>query len=223
LEDNSRGAFVLRLTRIIPTAAPIITACLLSGCSGTTVLPTGRTVTPSAVIATATATPAGTASSEPAPTTSAAGATSRACDGTDLSASGNFGAGAGNDGFLIKLTSISASPCELSGYLSLVDAEATGPALRVSHGWSMLYSDPGPHPIVVAPGTSAYFGIGYAEAGGCAYGGALFHAINIVFASDVLPLPIGTWRMGDVPGFEEMCDGDVTETAVSLSKELPPN
>ena len=223
LEDNSRGASVLRLTRIIPAAAGIITAGLLSGCSGTTVLPTGRTVTPSAVIATATATPAGTASSEPTPITSATGATSSACDGTDLSASGDFGAGAGNDGFLIKLTSISASPCELSGYLSLVDTEAIGPALHVSHGSSMLYSDPGPHSIVVAPGSSAYFGIGYAEAGECADGGTPFHAINIVFASDVLTLPIGTWRMGDIPGFEEICDGDVAETAVSLSKELPPN
>jgi hypothetical protein len=29
--------------------------------------------------------------------------------------------------------------------------------------------------------------------------------------------------MGDIPGFEEICDGDVAETAVSLSKELPPN
>lgn len=160
---------------------------------------------------------------EPTPITSATGATSSACDGTDLSASGDFGAGAGNDGFLIKLTSISASPCELSGYLSLVDTEAIGPALHVSHGSSMLYSDPGPHSIVVAPGSSAYFGIGYAEAGGCADGGTPFHAINIVFASDVLTLPIGTWRMGDIPGFEEICDGDVAETAVSLSKELPPN
>jgi hypothetical protein len=214
---------VLRVTRLIPAAAGIITAGFLSGCSGTTVLPTGRVATPSAVIATPTATPTGTASSEPTPTPSASGATPSACDGTDLSASGDFGAGAGNDGFLIKLTSTSASPCELSGYLSLVDAEATGPTLRVSRGWSMLYADPGPHAIVVAPGASAYFGIGYNEAGGCAEGGTPFRAINIVFASDVLTLPIGTWRTGDISGFEEICHGDLTETAVSLSKELPPD
>jgi hypothetical protein len=207
---------VLRLTRIAPAAAWMIAAGLLSGCSPTrptTVLPTGRTATPAGAIPT----PAGTASSEPTPTSSTTGATTIACDGADLSASGDFGGAAGNDGFLITLTSISSSPCTLSGYLSLVDAQAIGPALHVSHGSSMLYTDPGPHTIVVAPGTSAYFGIGYAEAGGCADGGANFHALNVLFAADVLTLPIGTWRMGYIAGVEEICDGDVTETAVSVS------
>jgi hypothetical protein len=218
---------LLRLSHIVPAAAWIITAGVLSGCSAhapTAVLPTGRTDTPSEATRTAdladpspTATLAGRARDVPAPVSSATEVTSSACDGTDLSASGDFGAAAGNDGFLITLTDISASACKLSGYLALVDTQAVGPALHVSRGSSMLYTDPGLHPIVVAPGTSAYLGIGYAEAGGCAHGGAPFHAINIVFASDVLTLPIGTWRMGYIPGVEEICDGDVTETAVSLS------
>ena len=139
------------------------------------------------------------------------------CDGADLSASGDFGAGAGNDGFLINLTNISASPCTLSGYLSLVDAQEAGPALHVSHGSSMLYTDPGPHSVVLAAGARAYFGIGYAEAGGCSAGGAHFHALNIVFTSDVLTLPIGSWRQGFIPGVELICEGEVTETAVSPS------
>ena len=218
---------MLRVSRILTAAVGIITAALLSGCSGrqpTTVVVTGRGSTPSEVTATAgqtgsspTATPDGIASSEPAPLTSPSGATSSACDGNDLSASGEFGAGAGNDGFLITLTNRSTSSCILSGYLNLVDNQAAGPALHVSHRSGMLYIDPGPHTIVVASGTSAYFGIGYEEAGGCAYGGAGFHAINIEFASDVLTLPIGAWRTGFIGGVESICEGDVDETAVSLS------
>jgi hypothetical protein len=123
----------------------------------------------------------------------------------------------GNDGFLITLTNHSTISCILSGYLNLVDTEAAGPALHVSHESSMLYTDPGPHTIVVVSGASAYFGIGYAEAGGCAYGGAGFHAINIEFASDVLTLPIGAWRASSTAGVESICGGDVDETAVSLS------
>jgi hypothetical protein len=148
---------------------------------------------------------------------SAGGGTTAACEGADLSASGDFGAAAGNDGFLITLTNYSASPCVLVGYLNLVDTEAAGPALHVTHGSSMLYTDPGSHTVVVASGAHAFFGIGYSEAGGCAEGGAKFHALNIVFASDVLTLPIGAWRMGSPSGVEEICDGDVQETAVSLT------
>lgn len=182
----------------------------LTGCSST-MPPQGPTGT------SPTTTAGGTASSLPTPVTSPRGETTTVCDGADLSASGDFGAGAGNDGFLISLTNISASPCALSGYLRLVDAEEAGPALHVSHGSSMLYADPGPHSVVVAAGARASFGIGYAEAGGCAAGGAHFHALNIMFASDVVTLPIGTWREGYIPGVEQICDGMVTETAVSLS------
>ena len=165
---------MFRRSHLLPAAVGIITAVVLSGCSGR----------------------------QPTPLTSPSGAAPSACDGNDLSASGEFGAGAGNDGFLITLTNHSTSSCILSGYLNLVDTEAAGPALHVSHESSMLYTDPGPHTIVVVSGASAYFGIGYAEAGGCAYGGAGFHAINIEFASDVLTLPIGAWRASSTAGVE---------------------
>jgi hypothetical protein len=214
---------MLRLTRVAAAATCALAAGLLSGCNVATpppvhtVTPTASSVTSEPAATSPTATPAGAGASEPTPLTSAAGGTPTPCDGADLSASGDFGAGAGNDGFLITLTNHSASPCILSGYLNLVDTAPAGPALHVTHGSSMLYTDPGPHTVVVASGTNADFGIGYAEAGGCAEGGAQFHALNIVFASDVLTLPIGTWRMGDPPGVEEICDGDVQETAVSRS------
>jgi hypothetical protein len=212
---------VLRLTRVGAAATCGIAAGLLAGCDVATppaihtVMPTPASAASAPAATSPTATPAGT--DEPTPVSSAGGGTPTACDGADLSASGDFGAGAGNDGFLITLTNHSARPCIVSGYLNLVDTAAAGPALHVTHGSSMLYTDPGPHTVVVASGTNAYFGIGYAEAGGCAEGGAQFHALNIVFASDVLTLPIGPWRMGDPPGVEEICDGDVQETAVSRS------
>ena len=196
-------------TRLVVLAS-LGAATWLMGCSSATPSsePTGTSPL---------ATAGGTASGSPTPTNTPTRGPMTACAGADLSASGDFGAGAGNDGFLISLTNNSASPCTLSGYLSLVDARGAGPALHVRHGSSMLYADPGTHSVVVAAGMRAYFGIGYAEAGGCAAGGANFHALNIVFASGVLTLPIGAWRQGYLPGVEQICDGEVTETAVSLS------
>src|ERR1700730_1576690 len=155
--------YPMRRTRLWALAT-LGAAVGLTGCSSTTPSPWPTGTSP-------TATAGGTASSVPTPVSSPRGETTMVCDGADLSASGDFGAGAGNDGFLINLTNISASPCTLSGYLSLVDAQEAGPALHVSHGSSMLYTDPGPHSVVVAAGARAYFGIGYAEAGGGGGGG----------------------------------------------------
>ncbi len=151
--------------RALPVAA--LPLCLLVSC---TTSPTDRVV--------AVATPQGTSSPQPIPSSSPSPAAAspppspstapraRRCRTSDLGiAVGQYGAGLGNAGAVVTLTNDSATPCQVFGYLGLLrlDRHRRAMLTHLNRGSSMLFTDPGPHRVLLAPGRTASAGIGWVD------------------------------------------------------------
>jgi Protein of unknown function (DUF4232) len=68
-------------------------------------------------------------------------------------------------GAFFRLTDTSGAPCTLDGYPTLQPITPSGQVVgaAVRNGPSYQIGDPGPSPVVLAPGGSAYFGYGWSD------------------------------------------------------------
>ncbi len=68
-------------------------------------------------------------------------------------------------GAFFRLTNTSGAPCALDGYPTLQPIAPSGQVIgaAVRDGPSYQIGDPGPHPVVLTPGGSAYFGYGWSD------------------------------------------------------------
>ena len=68
-------------------------------------------------------------------------------------------------GAFFRLTNTSGAPCTLDGYPTLQPVAPSGPVIgaAVRNGPSYQIGDPGPNPVVLTPGGSAYFGYGWSD------------------------------------------------------------
>ena len=68
-------------------------------------------------------------------------------------------------GAFFKLTNTSSISCSMLGYPGFQPSDAAGHPIPINdtRGSSYVISDPGPHLLVLQPGASAYFGVGWAD------------------------------------------------------------
>ena len=80
---------------------------------------------------------------------------------------GRYDAAAGNIGQTIRLRNVGTTTCSLDGYARILrlDRHRDGVETREVHGRSMIYADPGPGLVVLAPEKYASFGVGWGDTG----------------------------------------------------------
>lgn len=118
--------------------------------------------------------------------------------------------GMSHHGLTVSVVNIGSTACTLSGYLGVGMYDATGrlvSARNTTRGGSQYANDPGPHPLVLAPGTAAFADIAWSNATGRTPEASVAE-LRVIPPGDTVQLTV---PLQTVLG----ADGQISETALS--------
>jgi hypothetical protein len=199
-------------TRCLAGAAGIVTAVLLAGCDF-------------GLSGSATTAPASSPSQSPTATPSLTfEAGDGACQASQLQLAvdrANAAAMQQPSAFL-SLTNTSSTSCTLSGYPSFQPYTSSGQKLPVTvvQGKSYEIQDPGPQLITLAPGTAAYFGVGWSNAN-MKEGGTTAGCLEAASAQAVAPGDAESLTVGSFSAL--ICPAGTATASISVTAVAPQN